>query len=219
MIKKILTRTLIISSLIIYLGCKKADHTAPVITLTGLNPLIVTLNTPYSEPGFSALDNKDGDISSKVRTSWAPAFDQNLAGTYILTYVVNDAAGNLDTAIRTVIVQNNAWFLGGEYLNVYDTCHFNGGPLTFNAAVTPSTTTNNDFTIGNFGGFGIALNAFYYPSNDSVSIPAGQSLGGSVTMLSSSVRITSNSNPTSMTIGFSWTDGHNKDTCSANYSK
>src|SRR5665213_325561 len=167
----------LVSSTMIYSGCKKPDNTHPVIALKGNNPYTVTLNSPFTDPGYTALDNKDGDITSKVTTSWSPAFNQNLTGTYILTYTVGDAAGNPDTARRTVYVVNSAGFLSGEYLNVNGSCGITG-PLTFNSSVVSSSTINNNFTIGNFGGFNTTLNAIYYPDRDSVSVPAGQSLGG-----------------------------------------
>lgn len=38
------------------------DKTPPVITLTGEKTVYVTIGTEYLEPGFSAVDNHDGDI-------------------------------------------------------------------------------------------------------------------------------------------------------------
>jgi surface protein with Ig-like domain len=218
MIKNFTLIITLIISVLLYSGCKKPDYVPPVITLQGANPLTLTLNSPYVEPGYSALDNKDGDITSKVRTSWTPAFNQNLSGTYVCAYVVNDAAGNLDTARRTVYVVNSAFFLSGDYPNLIESCYYTG-PLSFESMVIASSTVNNNFTIGNFGGLGVNLNANFYPSGDSVSIPAGQPLGGPKTLSWSSVVITSNSNPTSWNVYYKWTDGHNTDSCSFSYYK
>jgi len=214
--KRLLLYTVFAITMIIYSGCKKADTTPPLITLKGDNPYNLTLNTTYNEPGYTALDNKDGDITSKVRISWAPALNQNLTGKYVCTYVVNDAAGNMDTARRTVNVVNTAGFLGGDYLNVTGAC-FNTGPLSFNSRIDVSTITNDILTIVNFGGFGVPLNANYYLVGDSISIPSGQSLGGTKSLVWSSVSISTD--PTALNINYKWTDGHNTDSCYSTYSR
>ncbi|OYU94915.1 MAG: hypothetical protein CFE21_14650 [Bacteroidetes bacterium B1(2017)] len=78
------------------------DTEKPVITLTGKNPDSLLLNATYVEPGFTAADNKDGDITSNVvRTS---GIDNTKIGTYLITYKVSDLAGNKDSVTRTVIV-------------------------------------------------------------------------------------------------------------------
>ena len=78
------------------------DTEKPVITLTGKNPDSLKINTTYVEPGFSANDNKDGNITANVvRTS---GIDNTKVGTYLVTYKVSDLAGNKDSVTRTVIV-------------------------------------------------------------------------------------------------------------------
>ncbi|MCF8427770.1 MAG: DUF5011 domain-containing protein [Bacteroidia bacterium] len=78
------------------------DTEKPVITLTGKNPDSLVINGTYTEPGFTAMDNKDGDITANVvRTS---GIDATKAGSYIISYVVSDMANNKDSVTRTVIV-------------------------------------------------------------------------------------------------------------------
>jgi subtilisin-like proprotein convertase family protein len=80
------------------------DTTAPVITLTGSNPLIILEGGTYSEPGYSASDNIDGNITSSVSVN-ANAVNTNVIGSYLVTYDVNDAAGNdAITVTRTINV-------------------------------------------------------------------------------------------------------------------
>lgn len=80
------------------------DTEKPVISLTGKNPDSLLLNATYVEPGFTAADNKDGDITSKVvRTS---GIDNTKLGSYLVTYLVSDLAGNKDSVTRVVIVYN-----------------------------------------------------------------------------------------------------------------
>ena len=78
------------------------DLIKPIITLTGANPDSLKKSNTYIEKGFTASDNKDGNITTKVvRTGFV---DSSKVGTYILTYTVSDLAGNIGTATRSVIV-------------------------------------------------------------------------------------------------------------------
>jgi len=80
------------------------DSTPPVITLLGDNPLNVMQGTSFADPGATALDNVDGDISGAI-TVTGDTVDTNTIGAYILSYGVSDAAGNAaSTVTRTVNV-------------------------------------------------------------------------------------------------------------------
>ena len=79
------------------------DAVAPTITLLGDDPLYVTAGYRYSEPGWIAQDNVDGDISDRVVVTGD--VDKYLAGSYELTYSVTDLTGNQVQAVRTVVVQ------------------------------------------------------------------------------------------------------------------
>lgn len=52
--------------------------------------------------GVSATDDTDGDVTSSIVVTGT--VDVNTAGTYTLTYKVSDAAGNEQTATRTITV-------------------------------------------------------------------------------------------------------------------
>ncbi|KZZ72484.1 hypothetical protein A3765_28455 [Oleiphilus sp. HI0130] len=79
-----------------------ADTVAPVISLTGGN-VEVTQFDVWLDPGYSAIDNADGDISVSgvVITG---SVDTDTVGTYVLTYTATDAAGNSSSTTRTVTV-------------------------------------------------------------------------------------------------------------------
>ena len=79
------------------------DVTPPVITITGDNPLNWPFGTPYVDPGATATDDTDGDISGDIVTGGDVVDPNNLGGTYSVTYNVSDVAGNAATeAVRTV---------------------------------------------------------------------------------------------------------------------
>lgn len=79
------------------------DTTAPVITLFGKNPLTIALHTSYVEPGYSAWDNVDGDITHEVVVN-AQAVNTSSPGTYTVYYEVSDNAGNTGSNTRSVNV-------------------------------------------------------------------------------------------------------------------
>lgn len=81
----------------------REDNENPVITLKGNGTTYVTLNTKFNDPGYTALDNCDDDISDKVTVSGS--VDTTKLGTYTLTYTVSDTKGNTDTKTRSVVVQ------------------------------------------------------------------------------------------------------------------
>ena len=78
------------------------DTEAPVITLNGSANITLELQQAYNELGATATDNVDGDLTSSIVTSGS--VNTNVAGTYTITYSVSDAAGNSDSATRTVTV-------------------------------------------------------------------------------------------------------------------
>jgi len=88
-----------------------SDSTAPVITLTGNQIVEVALNASYSDAGATASDDTDGTITGDIVTG--NAVDTAVAGTYAVTYNVNDAASNAAVqVVRTVIV--DPWNFNGS---------------------------------------------------------------------------------------------------------
>lgn len=66
------------------------DWTAPVITLSGDNPMVITVGNGYVEPGYTAIDDVNGDITADVIVS--NYVDVNVVGTYAVEYKVSDVA-------------------------------------------------------------------------------------------------------------------------------
>jgi hypothetical protein len=79
-----------------------ADTTPPVITLLGDNPLDLVVGDTYVEPGVTASDNVDGDLTSAIQVE--NGVDLTQSGIYSIRYRVEDAAGNSAQATRTVLV-------------------------------------------------------------------------------------------------------------------
>lgn len=79
------------------------DPEPPVLTLLGDETVKLTEGQNYQEPGYTATDNCDGDISDWVQVSGS--VNTQKAGTYQLHYSVKDSFGHEDTAERTVQVK------------------------------------------------------------------------------------------------------------------
>lgn len=79
------------------------DTAAPVITLIGAASMTLTEGDTYSEPGATAVDDVDGDVSADIII--AGSVNTAVPGTYQLTYNVSDSSGNdAVEATRTVTV-------------------------------------------------------------------------------------------------------------------
>lgn len=78
------------------------DITPPSITLKGDKNQYIKLGSTYSEPGFSALDTVDGDMTGKVEVSGS--VDTSKTGTYTISYKVTDSAGNSSSVSRQIYV-------------------------------------------------------------------------------------------------------------------
>ena len=82
---------------------KVEDVVGPKIELVGDKELELTINTEYVEPGFKAIDNKDGDVTNSVKVE--NKIDNTKLGTYEVIYTVSDSSGNKSKAIRKVKVE------------------------------------------------------------------------------------------------------------------
>jgi PKD repeat protein len=82
------------------------DISGPTITLTGGDTIRHMVNTPFDEPGYTAMDFADGDVTSSVVVGGT--VNPLLIGTYYLTYNAEDLSGNQGTKVRVVIVDDYA---------------------------------------------------------------------------------------------------------------
>ena len=95
------------------------DEITPVITLYGYSTVYVPVGGVYREPGCSAADNVDGDLTSAV--SCSGSVNTAAPGSYTLHYQVSDRAGNKATASRTVkVYAGNSSGAGPVYLTFDD---------------------------------------------------------------------------------------------------
>jgi len=77
--------------------------TAPTITLVGDNPMMIEEGVAYSDPGATANDLEDDDLTASIIVD-VSAVDTSACGIYEVVYSVTDSAGNNSEAIRVVEV-------------------------------------------------------------------------------------------------------------------
>ena len=80
----------------------REDTFSPSISLQGNQNIFIPIGSNFSEPGYNASDNCDGDITGKVNINGH--VDINHSGSYSLVYSVTDNAGNSSSVERSVIV-------------------------------------------------------------------------------------------------------------------
>lgn len=90
MLKKTVTRTI-----------KVVDNIAPEIKLVD-DISYVVIDNDYKEPGFTAIDNYDGNLTQKVVTK--NNIDKNKIGQYEVSYTLEDSSKNKTTVKRKVNV-------------------------------------------------------------------------------------------------------------------
>ena len=95
------------------LGDKTATRTVRVLekeeitgnltlTLKGNSTIILNKDDEYVEPGYEAIDSIDGDITDLVQVEGN--LDTSVAGTYTLTYIIENSRLEQKMLTRTIIV-------------------------------------------------------------------------------------------------------------------
>ncbi len=74
----------------------------PVIALVGSATMEITQNTTFTDPGATANDPQDGDITDQIIV--AGVVDTTTIDTYTITYTVTDSENNTTTVTRIVRV-------------------------------------------------------------------------------------------------------------------
>jgi formylglycine-generating enzyme required for sulfatase activity len=81
------------------------DTANPELELFGGAAITREAGQAWAEPGVAGHDARDGNITDQIVVTGT--VDMNSTGTYLLTYTVQDGAGNTATTTRTVTVTGN----------------------------------------------------------------------------------------------------------------
>ncbi|WP_296385131.1 immunoglobulin-like domain-containing protein [Winogradskyella sp.] len=142
------------------------DTTIPVITLIGASTINLNIGDSYIEPGATALDNFDGDITGNIVITGT--VNTASAGTYFVNYNVNDIAGNsANTVTRMVVVAVDTTapiinLIGASTINLItgDTYTDQGATATDNVDgnLTGSIVIVNSVDTNNAGNYSVTYN-------------------------------------------------------------
>ena len=80
------------------------DSVPPQLTLVGEEKISIYVGENYNEQGATAIDNYDGDITSKISISGS--VNNTKAGNYTIKYHVQDSSANVKEITRTITVKN-----------------------------------------------------------------------------------------------------------------
>jgi len=80
------------------------DRTAPTLTLDGLLRDTIEVFDTWVEPGYTAIDLLDGNITADVTVT--NPLDVNVTGSYTIAYEVYDKSGNKAYKERVIVVQD-----------------------------------------------------------------------------------------------------------------
>jgi len=82
------------------------DRVAPALQLVGEASITIPAGQEYLDPGATATDDIDGDITDQIEVSGV--INPVNVGKQTITYSVADRAGNISSAVRTVNVGVNS---------------------------------------------------------------------------------------------------------------
>ena len=133
----------------VFISCVKDDKVAPVIVLSGPDIIYLNLNDTWQDPGFTAHDNVDGDLTAKVVVG--DNVDTKFVNQYDLTYTVYDKSGN--EAVMKLQVFVKADSLKGSYQVNAVVEGVNQGNYTYKVNASPGLEYNI-LTISNFANLG-----------------------------------------------------------------
>ena len=83
------------------------DPTPPELVLLGGEEITIPCGTIFEDPGFTALDNADGDMTEEVAIEGEVIWYE--PGIYPVAYTIADSFGNVSQKIRTVTVEGKTW--------------------------------------------------------------------------------------------------------------
>ncbi len=81
------------------------DLVPPDIMLNGDDPMYIEVHDDYIEPGATAWDNADGNITNDIVIDPSEV-NTSLLGEYTVYYHISDMSGNTSNETRTVVVQD-----------------------------------------------------------------------------------------------------------------
>jgi len=133
----------------------KIDKEEPSLQLLGNAKMEVTFDSIAIDPGASAIDETDGNISKNIKSNWSSVVNVKQRATYLVNYEVSDKKANQTSANRTVVVR----MFGSNFIGNYNsTWALTGTAYTGTSLYSITAGANkNQFIIYPYGPHQIAL--------------------------------------------------------------
>ncbi|MGB8815951.1 MAG: immunoglobulin-like domain-containing protein, partial [Minisyncoccia bacterium] len=152
------------------------DTTAPILTLNGSSTMFIVLNSLFTDPGATAVDDIDGPITATSTGN----VDNTVVGIYPILYSATDLSGNSAYQTRNVVVYDNALpqapvitLNGSSTINMeVDTSYTDLGATAYD--VTDGDLTTNIATSTNLNTSSIGVYQFTYDVSNASGTPAIQ---------------------------------------------
>ena len=118
---------------------------APKISLIGESSMTLNVGDTYIEKGATAKDDKDGDITEKIKISGS--VNTSKAGTYTINYSVKNSADKETTKTRTIVVKDKE-SQSTEEPSTHTTSSESSKPSNTEKTETPSKPVTENTTSG-----------------------------------------------------------------------
>ncbi len=79
------------------------DNEGPKVELKGKQRAVIYVGEDYEEEGYTAIDNADGDVTSKVTVD--KKYDNTKEGNYKINYTAVDSSNNKGETSREILVR------------------------------------------------------------------------------------------------------------------
>ena len=141
-----------------------SPNISPTVSLNGNYTIDITLNQPFVDPGATAQDPEDGNLTNQIVTYGTVNIDS--AGNYPISYVVYDSGGLKDSVTRTVRVFNSLNYVSGSWTCKTITPSTND-TTNWITTIQASAVINNQFLVFKIGDNYLANPFLDYNSSDS----------------------------------------------------
>jgi len=137
---------------ILIISCKREDTISPKIIVNSDLVGVHYRTEPYEDAGAEVADNHACDLSASLQI--INEVDINHYGSYSVTYIVEDEAGNTSQEVRTVdiILPINDYY--NQNYSAFDTC--TSGNYFYTGLVQDCDCADFAVTVGNISNLGLS---------------------------------------------------------------
>src|SRR3989344_3515928 len=155
--------------------CPTDENSRPIITLIGSSTVQIERGQAYTDPGATALDDEDGDITSLIAVTGLPV-NTSSTGSSTIAYNVMDSRGAAAPEVTrsVIVIATSSVGGGGDDVSPTSTVSTSTAPVTPPVSDNPPTSDESHPIVTVGGGSGT------FPPASPVVVAIGNDGGGSV---------------------------------------